>query len=871
MTETIDPVAAGVSPAQDHALPPVPGWVVPRPALHSRLEAGLAGPLTVVTSPTGWGKTLGVASWARGPAAPRGLVWFGAGTAAAHPDVFWELLLDALGEAGTTSLVSIPTLGTPEPFRSQALARLGSRLRRDGPRVLVLDDYPTGDTAALGRDLEIVLSHARGRLHLVLVSHGEPDLPLQRHRVADELTTITVDDLAMDRTEIAAVLAAHGVDASEPTARAVQRLTGGWACGVRLAALALREQPVLDDAMAAARRAMDGYLRTELLAKLPAPQRDLVVLSSPADEVTPELAGALVGPAADQLLIPALACEGFVDLGRDRSVRCHPLLRSAAAAELRDARPEVRREAVRRTARWHLDHARPDLALDIAVAGEAWAWAARAMVDSHVVPALLSGATSPAVDAAMAVAEVRAAQPLLEAAQLVHAGLLEAAEETLRHIDRRATSGASGAAELGEVLVHLAIARTRGDTHRGLPLAKRARDLIARLGLVQHRELLSTVEAQAGALLLCRGDVDRAAVVLGRGHALAAAGDSAAALDCLGQLALLEASRGDLRLAERHAGEVLKQAEVSLEGTAQARLALAWVHLERAEHVPARQHLDRAAPASLAGPWVATMHQVGEARWLLATGQPESAVRSLAVVAPGSDPGATTTPWTKGLVAVATANALVASGEPQRALEVLAGAAGGPRVECALVVARVLVDRGDLARALAAVAPLLPELPRSPVGSQVECGLLMARVAHLDGRPERARELVDRALRQAEGARLCRPVVQEARWLVDLVEHDTALRRAHGGFLVGLRTSASTPPVHYQVTGEPDTVYVETLTVREAQVLGLLAEMYSTQEIADELFLSVNTVKTYVRGILRKLYVNRRVDAVRRGRELGLC
>ncbi|HET7351826.1 MAG TPA: LuxR C-terminal-related transcriptional regulator [Marmoricola sp.] len=871
MTETIESVAAAVPSAVDGALPPVPGWVVPRPGLVSRLDAGLAGPLTLVTSPTGWGKTLGVASWARGPSAPRGLVWLDAGTAAAHPDLFWELLCDALLEAGETSLVPIPSLGTPEPSRSQALALLGARLRRTGPRVLVLDDYPTGETAALGRDLEIVLHHARGRLHVVLVSHAEPDLPVQRHRIADELTTITVDDLAMDRTEIVGVLAAHGVDYSEPTARAVQRHTMGWACGVRLAALALREQPVVEDAMVAARDAMDRFLGSEVLARLTAPQHDLIVRASPAGEVTPELATDLVGPSADTLLTPALGCEGFVDLRRDRSFRCHPLLRSAAAAELRDARPEVRREAVRRTARWHLDQARPDAALEVALAGEDWAWAARTMVGSHVVPALLAGATSTTVDAAMAVPEVRAAQPLLEAAQLVHAGLLDAAEGTLRRIDRRRASDTTGAAELAEAFVHLAAARTRGDTHRGLPLAKRARDLIARLGLTQQRDLLSTIEACAGALLLCRGDLDRAAVVLGRGHALAATGVSTAALDCLGQLALLEASRGDLRLAERHAGEVLKHARGSDEGAAQAHLALAWVHLERAEHVPARQHLDRAAPVPMAGPWVAAMHQVGEARWLVATGQPEAAVRSLAVVAPGSDPGATTTPWTKGLLAVATANALVASGEPQRALEVLAGAAGGPRVECALVVARVLVDRGDLARAQATMAPLLAELPRSSLGSQVECGLLMARVAHLDGRAERARELVDRALRQAESAKSCRPVVQEAGWLVDLVEHDTALRRAHGGFLVGLRTPTSAPPVRYEPSGDPATVYVETLTVREAQVLGLLAEMCSTQEIADELFLSVNTVKTYVRGILRKLYVNRRVDAVRRGRELGLC
>lgn len=870
MTQTIDSTRAASITEDEGAVPPLPGWVVPRRAVAAQLDAGLAGPLTLVTGPTGWGKTLGVASWAR-DVAPRGLAWLSAATAATDPDLFWELLRDALVEAGGQSFAPVSPLGSPEPRRRQALAQLGARLRRTGPRVLVLDDYPTGNTSALGRDLEIVLDHAQRRLSLVLISHGEPDLPVQRHQVAGELTRITVDDLAMGWTEVAGVLARHGVASSEATARTVQRITMGWACGVRLAALALREQPVVEDAMVMARTAMDRYLGTEVLARLAGPQRDLLVRASPAADVAPELASALVGPTADALLTPALACEGFVELRRDRSFHCHPLLRSAAAAELRDARPEVRREAVRRTAQWHLDHARPEVALEVALAGEDWPWAARAMVGSLVVPALISGVTSTAVDSAMAVPEVRAAQPLLEAAQLVHAGLLDAAEGTLRRIDRHHANGATGAAELGEALVRLAMARTRGDTHRGLPMAKRARDLIARLGLIQHKDLLSTVEAHAGALLVCRGDLDRAAVVLGRGHALAATGTSAAGLDCLAQLALLEASRGDLRLAERRAGEVLKHVEVSLEGTAQAHLALAWVHLERAEHVPARQHLDRAAPVSSAGPWVATMHQVAEARWLLATGQPESAVRSLVSGTQGSDPGATRAPWTAGLLAVATANALVASGEPQRALEELAGAAGGSRVECALVVARVLVERGELARADRTMTALSAELPRSSLGSQVECGLLMARVAHLDGRAERARELVDRALRQAESARLCRPVVQEAGWLVDLVEHDPALRRAHGGFLVGLRTSPSAPPVHDEASDDRAPIYVETLTVREAQVLGLLAEMCSTQEIAEQLFLSVNTVKTYVRGILRKLYVNRRVDAVRRGRELGLC
>ena len=64
---------------------------------------------------------------------------------------------------------------------------------------------------------------------------------------------------------------------------------------------------------------------------------------------------------------------------------------------------------------------------------------------------------------------------------------------------------------------------------------------------------------------------------------------------------------------------------------------------------------------------------------------------------------------------------------------------------------------------------------------------------------------------------------------------------------------------------------LEPLTGRELEVLELLGQMYATDEIADELHLSVNTVKTHIKGLFRKLGVNRRTAAVRRGRELCLC
>ena len=72
-----------------------------------------------------------------------------------------------------------------------------------------------------------------------------------------------------------------------------------------------------------------------------------------------------------------------------------------------------------------------------------------------------------------------------------------------------------------------------------------------------------------------------------------------------------------------------------------------------------------------------------------------------------------------------------------------------------------------------------------------------------------------------------------------------------------------------EATAQPDQV-IETLTAKELEVLGHLSELLSTEEIAAAMFVSVNTIRTHVRSILRKLAVSRRNEAVRRGRSLGL-
>ena len=346
------------------------------------------------------------------------------------------------------------------------------------------------------------------------------------------------------------------------------------------------------------------------------------------------------------------------------------------------------------------------------------------------MPRILTGSIDGAVEDALAVAGVRASEPLIDAALLLSGGGPDAADALLGLMAERVTPGPQNIAdELSTLFVHLAVARARGDAESGLSLGSRARELMAHLPIEQQRELFSILEAHVGALELSRGEVDRAEVALRHG-AVGAPGEnpaSTAPLDCLGQLALLEGFRGNLRQAERQAAAVLRSAGSGPgAGVAHAHLAVAWIHLERGEHVPARQHLDRAAEAGAeaAGPWYVAAALLAEARWLVLTERPEAALRLLLPALPASPRWGLRSSWTSDLLRHAAADALLASGEPRLAIELLSDSTGTSPVQAALLVARARVDLADVDGARSALASVETELPSAPLAVQIDCWLL---------------------------------------------------------------------------------------------------------------------------------------------------
>jgi LuxR family maltose regulon positive regulatory protein len=132
--------------------------------------------------------------------------------------------------------------------------------------------------------------------------------------------------------------------------------------------------------------------------------------------------------------------------------------------------------------------------------------------------------------------------------------------------------------------------------------------------------------------------------------------------------------------------------------------------------------------------------------------------------------------------------------------------------------------------------------------------------------------LVDRALGAASSEALVETVRESDGWLRSFVARDSRLLVRHSGFLacLGYETAIRVPR-RSEKSDLAGALIAVPLTTRETDVLNLLADYCSNEEIAADLVVSMNTVKTHIRSLFQKLSVTRRADAVRRGRALGLC
>jgi len=864
--------------------PDLPAWAVTRPRIDKLIAEGVRGPLTSVTGPPGAGKTMAIVAWAAAAGYPGTLAWLTVDDYDNRPRVFWGYVVAALRRAG----VAVPRV-MPGPGRVAVdhvfLARLASALAgQDPPLILVLDDFHLLTEPAVLDGLSYLLRNAAPGLHLVVGSRADPLLPLHRYRVAGQLAEIRADDLAFRVKESGLLLAHHGLTLPESMLERITGRTEGWAAGMRLAALSLqgRDDPgQFVKELETGDSAITSYLVEEVLNAQPAPVRTMLLRTSVLDSFSADLVCELTGDQRWADRLPALARgNAFIRPLGHGWYRYHSLFATVLRLKLRiECRGQLT-DLYQRAAGWCRRNGRLGEAVRYAAESGDWPFAANMVVDEFAVGQLIEARGHPPL------AEVFARLPrdavwtqpeplLVQAATRLGRGRVEASAaplEAAESILDRWPAGDQIPARLAAALIRLALARRTGDLEAATAASSRAQALAGQLPgetHARHPEVEAQVLAGRGIVELWAGHLDEAAEHFADGAAASAQAAAYERADCLGYLALADALSGRLdHAAERAeaAAEAISSGSDNLtEHTiSAAAVALAWVHLQRGDMREAHVELKLAESALRADPdkLVSALACAAAAQRVMAGGRATAAVEMIGRAREEwspSPPG-----WLEARLAVLESRAWTAAGDAAAAVAAAQRATPGPEATAALAHAWLAAGDEQAARDVLGTEGAEPE--------DLGLALAGARLSYGAGDGARGRRCLERALQLAKPERMKLPFTMEKTWLRQVLRRDPELAGAYRELLEpdvigpGQAPPAKKPPVPAQ----PAPLVVERLSAREREVLAHASEMLSTAEIATEMYLSVNTVKTHLRSIYRKLSATHRSEAVRRAQQLEL-
>ena len=197
--------------------------------------------LTSVTGPPGAGKTVAAASWADRYDCGP-VAWVRLDEFDNCPEVFWSYVLAALGQAGVAVSHAAAMLSHEEPTRRIFLLRMAAALAGQNPPVtLILDEFQCVTDATVLAGLTYLLGNAQPGLRLVCASRADPPLPLHRYRLSGELTEVRARDLAFTESEVAQLMTKHGVTLPTASLAHLTERSGGWAAGLRMAAMSMAD------------------------------------------------------------------------------------------------------------------------------------------------------------------------------------------------------------------------------------------------------------------------------------------------------------------------------------------------------------------------------------------------------------------------------------------------------------------------------------------------------------------------------------------------------------------------------------------------------------------------------------------------------
>src|SRR5215213_7369522 len=359
-------------------VPPPRPEAVPRPHLIERLNEGLRRRLILVCAPAGFGKTTLLSEWVA--TLPRPAAWLSLDEGDNDPTHFLAYLVAALrtiapdvGE-GALGMLRSPQ---PPPTESVTTALLNEITTIPYDLVLVLDDYHVLDVEAVDEALAFVLEHLPPRMHLVIATREDPQLPLARLRARGQLTELRAADLRFISSEAAEFLkGVMGLKLSAEDIAALEARTEGWIAGLQLAAISMRgreDVPGFIRAFAGDNRYILDYLVEEVLQGQPEHIRNFLLQTSVLDRLSGPLCDAITDQEDAGVMLETLERGNFFVVPLDdrrQWYRYHHLFAEVLRAHLMAEQPDQVSILHQRASEWYEHNGLPAEAIQHALAAE---------------------------------------------------------------------------------------------------------------------------------------------------------------------------------------------------------------------------------------------------------------------------------------------------------------------------------------------------------------------------------------------------------------------------------------------------------------------------------------------------------------------